>query len=50
MNEPSMEQIRAFRLRGHHLDRIYPAETVLEAVGACGMQNTPPGAWENALY
>ena len=50
MNEPSMAQIRAFRLRAHHLDRTYAYEDIPEAVGACGMQNTPPGAWENALY
>ena len=50
MKEPGMAQIRAFRLRAHHLDRIYAYEDIPEAVGACGMQNTPPGAWENALY
>lgn len=50
MNEPNLAQIRAFRLRAHHLDRTYAYEDILEAVGACGMQNTPPGAWENALY
>ena len=50
MNEPSVAQIRAFRLRAHHLDRTYAYEDIPEAVGACGMQNTPPGAWENALY
>ena len=50
MNEPNLAQIRAFRLRAHHLDRTYAYEDIPEAVGACGMQNTPPGAWENALY
>ena len=50
MNEPSVAQIRAFRLRAHHLDRTYAYEDIPEAVGACGMQNTPPGSWENALY
>ena len=50
MNEPNLTQIRAFRLRAHHLDRTYSYEEIPEAVGACGMQNTPPGAWENALY
>ena len=47
---PNMAQIRAFRLRAHHLDRIYSYEDIPEAAGACGLQNTPPGAWENALY
>lgn len=50
MNEPNLAQIRAFRLRAHRLDRTYAYEDIPEAVGACGMQNTPPGAWENALY
>lgn len=49
-NEPTLHQIRSFRLRSHHLDGKYPLQSILEAVGACGMQNTPPGAWENALY
>lgn len=48
--EPSIEQIRSFRLRAHHLDAVYPKEQMVEIVGACGMQNTPPGAWETALF
>lgn len=49
MDEASLEQVRNFRLRAHHLDRAYPAEDALALVGACGMQNSPPGAWETAL-
>ena len=46
MAEASPEQIRRFRLRSHHLDRFCSEEEIMEAVGACGMQNSPPGAWE----
>lgn len=49
MDEVSAEQVRYFRLRAHHLDRAYPAEDALALDGACGMQNSPPGAWEGAL-
>lgn len=50
MAEPTVEQVRSFRLRSHHLDTKYQAAYISELVGACGMQNTPPGAWETALY
>lgn len=50
MQEVGVEQVRRFRLRAHHLDRAYGAEDALELAGACGMQNTPPGAWEAALF
>ncbi len=42
--------IRGFRLRAHHLDRKIPLEEIAEAAGACGLQNSPPGAWETALF
>lgn len=45
-----VEQVRRYRLRGHHLDRKLPAEELLAAAGACGVQNSPPGAWETALF
>lgn len=48
--EPSIEQIRCFRLRAHHLDAWYEKEDIPDLAGACGMQNSPPGAWETALY
>ena len=44
------EQIRGFRLRSHHLDRRLPGGSLEEAAGACGLQNSPPGAWETALF
>lgn len=50
MNSPTEDQIRSFRLRSHHLDRIYGRETLLEAADACGLQNSPPGAWEAAIH
>lgn len=50
MTEPSIEQIRIFRLRSHHLDSVYSKSETDRLVGACGMQNTPPGAWETALF
>lgn len=50
MVEVTAEQIRLFRLSAHHLNRRYGEESIHEIAGACGMQNTPPGAWETALF
>lgn len=50
MTELSIEQIRYFRLHSHHLDTFYQKEEIPELAGACGMQNSPPGAWETALH
>lgn len=50
MTELSIGQIRDFRLHSHHLDRVYAKDAIPEIAGACGMQNTPPGAWETALF
>lgn len=50
MAELCVEQIRYFRLVSHHLDRRYEKSNITKLAGACGMQNTPPGAWETALY
>ncbi|NLT57534.1 MAG: winged helix DNA-binding domain-containing protein [Clostridiales bacterium] len=50
MSEVGVEQIRRYRLHAHHLDKKYQRADIAELVGACGMQNTPPGAWETALY
>ena len=44
------EQARAFRLRRHHLDRPLPSGGLVEAASSCGVQNSPPGAWETALW
>lgn len=50
MTEPDIEQIRHFRLKSHHLDTAYSLSDITELAGACGLQNSPPGAWETALY
>ena len=44
------EQARALRLRRHHLDRPLPSGGLVEAAAGCGVQNSPPGAWETALW
>lgn len=49
MEEPGVERVRNFRLQAHHLDAWYGEADALAVAGACGMQNTPPGAWEAAL-
>lgn len=38
------------RLRAHHLYPRLPAGRLAEAAGACGIQNSPPGAWLTAMY
>ena len=48
--ELDARQGRNFRLQAHHLDAFYGRDDALAAVGACGMQNSPPGAWEAALF
>lgn len=45
----SFAQIRNYRLHAHHLDQKLPADAILCAAGACGLQNSPPGTWETAL-
>ena len=50
MTEINIQNIRLFRLYTHHLDRQREKKRISEIVGACGMQNTPPGAWETALF
>jgi hypothetical protein len=43
-------RIRAFRLAGHHLQERLPPGSLLEAAGACGIQNSPPGSALLALH
>ena len=45
----SGEQVRRYRLAAHHLDRPLPPGSLTEAAGVCGVQNSPPGAFETAL-
>ena len=47
---PAPEQILSHRLRVHHLDALLPKSRLVEAVGVCGMQNSPPGGWETAAF
>ena len=49
-SEIRVEQIRAFRLGSHFLDDWYGDDMILQAAGACGLPNSPPGAWETALF
>lgn len=44
------DQIRGYRLNAHHLDKKLPACCLTRAAGACGLQNSPPGAWETAMF
>ena len=44
------EQLRFFRLAVHRLDRRRPLAELQQAAGVCGLQNSPPGAWETALF
>ncbi|WP_343209423.1 winged helix DNA-binding domain-containing protein [Anaerolentibacter hominis] len=44
------ENIRSYRLRAHHLDQKVSFSGLTDAAGACGLQNSPPGAWESALF
>ena len=50
MMELSAGEIRGHRLRAHHLDKRLPQGSLEEAAGACGFQNSPPGAWETAAW
>ena len=44
------ERIRHYRLHAHRLDKKVPMSGILDAAGVCGLQNTPPGAWETSLF
>ena len=48
--ELSARQIRAHRLRAHHLDQKYPFGELAAVAGTCGLQNSPPGTWETAAF
>lgn len=43
-------QIRSYRLTIHNLNKKIPADRLLDAAGICGLQNSPPGAWETAMF
>lgn len=48
MVEISAAEALGLRMRAQHLDPPLGPEGLCEAAGACGFQNTPPGAWELA--
>lgn len=45
-----VEKIRSYRLHAHHLDRKIPMHEIISAAGVCGLQDSPPGAWQTALF
>lgn len=50
MIEIDVRNVRLFRLAAHHLAGWSKREQLTKIVGVCGMQNSPPGAWETALH
>ncbi|MDI9461711.1 MAG: DNA glycosylase AlkZ-like family protein [Saccharofermentanales bacterium] len=48
--EISNRQIINYRLKTHHLDQRLPLTELVTAVSACGVQNSPPGSWETAMF
>ena len=44
------DKILGYRLCAHHLDKKMQAGKVIDAASACGLQNSPPGAWETAMF
>lgn len=43
------EQVLAFRAAAHSLNERRPAKELLDVVGACGIQDTPPGSADVSL-
>lgn len=43
-------QIRSYRLNIHNLNKKISPDRLLDAAGICGLQNSPPGAWETAMF
>ncbi len=50
MMHASLDQAQAFRLSSHHLAARLAPGALLQAAGACGIQNTPPGTAVPALH
>lgn len=42
------QMARSYRLRAQNLAAMLPAGALCKAAGACGLQNSPPGAQEDA--
>lgn len=43
-------RILGHRLCAHHLEQKMATDGMTTAAGVCGLQNSPPGAWETALF
>lgn len=50
MTDVNREQVLAFRLRNHHLTSRLTRDGLIEAVAACGIQNSPPGSGALSLF
>lgn len=50
MMQVSAQSIRRYRLWAHGLAERRGKEHAVQSAGACGLQNTPPGAWEASLF
>lgn len=48
--EVDIDQVVAFRIGSHHLDRRLKSGSLLEAAGSCGLQDSPPGSAVMALH
>ena len=47
MRTITREEVRSHLFQAHHL--VTPADSLPEAAGVCGFQNSPPGTWLCAL-
>ncbi|MEU7019539.1 winged helix DNA-binding domain-containing protein [Streptomyces sp. NPDC046203] len=48
--KPTKDDVTAFRLRAHHLDRRTDRNGLPAAAGRCGIQDSPPGSAGTALH
>lgn len=44
------ERVTAYRVAAHHLHERLPADAAVDAAGACGLQDSPPGSGLLALH
>ncbi len=44
LTDSERQRVLGYRLSGHHLSERLPPERMLDAAGACAVQNTPPGS------
>lgn len=48
MRTITREEVRSHLFQAHHL--VTPADSLPEAAGVCGFQNSPPGTWLCAAF